>query len=295
MEGFFNGRGTKERWLEHFRGILNQPNPPNPTASMTRSLKKTEKLVVNTVCRNREEVIAAIECFRNRKYPGMDEITAELLKAGGSAIEESLVKLFSRCWSRREVPEDWWRGVIVKLPEKEDLSDSGNWRGITLLSVPGKTFCSVLLQRLRTAIDERLREEQARFRGGRSCCEQIFTLRNIIEQCVKYCLPVVIDYVDFKKAFDSFQRSNRYGLCPATLHQHIQESVLHLVLCVSMDTGYTPFFQIATGVRQGCNLSPILFTICLDFVMKKTMEKVSTFSARATVKGGFIIENAVKA
>ncbi|PIO74748.1 hypothetical protein TELCIR_03237 [Teladorsagia circumcincta] len=46
--------------------------------------------------------------------------------------------------------------------------------------------------------------------------------------------------------------------------------------CVRTDTGYTPFFQIATGVRQGCILSPILFDICLDFVMKKTMEKVRT-------------------
>ncbi|PIO60121.1 hypothetical protein TELCIR_18389 [Teladorsagia circumcincta] len=159
----------------------------------------------------REEVIAAIECLRNRKSPGIDGITAELSKAGGSAIEESLVKLFSRCWSRREVPEDWRRGFIVKLPKKGILSDCWNWRGITLLSVPGKTFCTALLRRLRTAIDERLREDQSGFRTGGSCCEQILTLRNIIEQCVEYRQPIFNNFVDFKKALIAFI-ANHYGL-----------------------------------------------------------------------------------
>jgi len=41
-------------------------------------------------------------------------------------------------WEGREIPSDWQCGVIVSLPKKGDLSDCGNWRGITLLSIPGK-------------------------------------------------------------------------------------------------------------------------------------------------------------
>ena len=69
---------------------------------------------------------------------------------------------------------------ITLSPKKGSLSDCNNWKGITLLSVPGKTFCRVLLNRLKDEIDHTLRQEQAGFRSGRSCCEQIFTLRNII-------------------------------------------------------------------------------------------------------------------
>ena len=58
--------------------------------------------------------------------------------------------------------------------------DFTNWRGITQLSIPGKVFCSVLLNRLREQVDSRLREEQSGFGKGRSCSEQIFTLMSII-------------------------------------------------------------------------------------------------------------------
>jgi len=36
---------------------------------------------------------------------------------------------------------------------------------------------------------------------------------------------------------------------------------------------YTEFFEIASGVRQGCILKPFLFIIVIDFVMRRTMDK----------------------
>ena len=67
-------------------------------------------------------------------------------------------------------------------------------------------LCRVLLKRLQKNIDDKLREEQTGFRHGRSCNEQIFTLRNIIEQLLEYRKPLIINYLDFKKAFDSIYR-----------------------------------------------------------------------------------------
>jgi len=68
----------------------------------------------------------------------------------------------------------WRKGIIVKLPKKGNLSDCNNWPGITLLSTPGKVFTRVLLNRLQNSVDQTLRDEQAGFRKGRSCTEQIF-------------------------------------------------------------------------------------------------------------------------
>lgn len=87
-----------------------------------------------------------------------------------------LTLLFNVIWNAEEVPANWSRGVIAMLPKKGNLGDCNNWRGITLLSIPGKVFCSVLLQRLKDEVDNILREEQAGFRKGRSCSEQIFTI-----------------------------------------------------------------------------------------------------------------------
>ena len=81
-----------------------------------------------------------------------------------------------------------------------------NWRGITLLSVPSKVFCKILLGRIDEVIDNKLREEQAGFRRGRGCIDQNFAIRNIIEQCIEWKMALYINYIDFKKAFDSVHR-----------------------------------------------------------------------------------------
>ena len=55
----------------------------------------------------------------------------------------------------------------MKLAKKGDLQHCDHWRGITLLSVPSKIFCRVLLNIINRAIDVKLRQEQAGFQRGK--------------------------------------------------------------------------------------------------------------------------------
>ena len=153
---------------------------------------------------------------------------------------------------------------MVELPKKGDLSDCNNWRGITLISIPGKIFCRILIQRLKNAVDVRLCEEPADFRAGRSCVEQIFTLRNILNQCVEYQYPLATNCVDFKKAFDSVHRESLrqvaelYGI-PASFISTFKNIYRNSRCCVRTESGTTEFFDIMTGDRQECILSPCYF------------------------------------
>jgi len=76
--------------------------------------------------------------------------------------------------------------------------------------VNGTVLSIVLLERLKEAVDENLREQQVGFRKGRSCCEQIFTLRNIITQCVEFQQELQIIFVDIKKDL-TLCTGNLYG------------------------------------------------------------------------------------
>ena len=208
-----------------------------------------------------EEVTKSIHAPKNNKAGGLDDVTAELLKHGGETVAEELIYLFNLIWEAEEVPGDWRRGATVKLPKEGNLSDCNNWRGITLLSIPGKVFCSVLLNRLREHVDSRLREEQVGVRKGRSCSEQIFTLSTIIEQSLEYQTPLIINFIDFKKAFDSIHRellwkiSKLYGVPDKSIN--ISNTLyLNASCCVKTSVGNTWTFDIKTGVRQGCILSP---------------------------------------
>ena len=110
------------------------------------------------------------------------------------------------------MPDDWQKGSIIKLPKKGDLSICDNWRGITLLSVPGKILNYILLTRLKNSLDSLLRENQAGFRNGRSCSEQIFTTRQLIEQSIEWQSNLVLNFIDFKKAFDSVHRESLWKI-----------------------------------------------------------------------------------
>lgn len=76
----------------------------------------------------------------------------------------NLLFLFNEIWLNDVPLKECENGVIFKLPMKGDLLDCNNWRGVTLLSTPGKLFCSTVLERQRKKSDTRQSEEQTRFR-----------------------------------------------------------------------------------------------------------------------------------
>ena len=75
-----------------------------------------------------------------------------------------------------------------------------------LLSVPGKIFASVVLVRMKKAVDNALRQKQVGFRPGISCNDQISTLRRILETVPAGRNPTISNFIDFPKAFDSVNR-----------------------------------------------------------------------------------------
>ena len=75
-----------------------------------------------------------------------------------------------------------------------------------LLAVASKVLCKIILERMKDALHGRLRDEQAGFRKEKSCCDQIATLRIIVEQTLEWNTGLYMVFVDFEKAFDSIDR-----------------------------------------------------------------------------------------
>jgi len=73
-----------------------------------------------------------------------------------------LYELFGKIWETNEIPGE--EDYLIKLPKKGDLKKCKSWRGIMVLSTAGKVLNRIILERLKVAVDERLREEQAGFR-----------------------------------------------------------------------------------------------------------------------------------
>jgi len=95
---------------------------------------------------------------------------------------ELLCPFFTDIWVKKEAASDWREGYLIKHPKKGNLRNRSDYRGITLLSVPGKIFNRIILERMKGEIDPWLRDQQAGFRPNRICVDQIITLRTRVEQ-----------------------------------------------------------------------------------------------------------------
>ena len=89
--------------------------------------------------------------MNNGKLPGMDAIPAEVLKYGGERLTKLVFEVISHVWDS-SAPQDWTDVILESSFKKDERSDCGNFRSISLLSIVGKVFARVLLDRLISSI-----------------------------------------------------------------------------------------------------------------------------------------------
>ena len=92
-------------------------------------------------------------------------------------------------------------------------------------------------------------------------------------------LQVTLLFVDFTKAFDSIHRGKieqillAYGLPKETVAA-ITIFYKNTKVKVPSPDGNTEYFDIVAGVLQGDTLTPYLFIICLDYVLRTSIDKI---------------------
>ena len=134
--------------------------------------------------------------------PGIDEILPEMLKALGVEGLSWSTRLFNITWGSGSVPKEWQTGVVVSLFKMGDQRVCTYYRGITLLSLPGKVYSKVLERRVQWTAEPQIEEEQCGFCTGRGTMDQLFTLAGILEGAWEYNLLVHMCIVDLEKAYD---------------------------------------------------------------------------------------------
>ncbi|CAF4901418.1 unnamed protein product [Rotaria socialis] len=150
-----------------------------------------------------DEVQQALQQMKNRKAPGKDNVTAELLKAGGIPVIKWLHEIFVDIWKNEQMVADWTLAIIIRLyKNKGDKKICDNYRGISLLVVASKIFTRVILNRIQLLIDKQLLEEQAGFRTNRSKIDQVFILKMVMEKTRELNKPLHMCFIDIQKCYD---------------------------------------------------------------------------------------------
>uniref|UniRef100_A0A7I4YXJ4 Reverse transcriptase domain-containing protein n=1 Tax=Haemonchus contortus TaxID=6289 RepID=A0A7I4YXJ4_HAECO len=146
-------------------------------------------------------------------------------------------------------------------------------RTITLLPVLCKLLTRCILARIRSTLEEAQPVEQAGFRRNFSTLDHIATCRRLIEASRGHRLPLVMTFIDYKKAFNSVEPLKVWEALEEQGVERIYVDVLRE--CYShCTTVFHPFYNdvvvaVWRGVRQGDPKSPNLFPACLEHVIRR--------------------------
>jgi len=120
------------------------------------------------------------------------------------------------------------------------------------------------------------------FRKGRSCMDCKFSVSQIIEKHIEFNIPTYIEFIDFKKAIDSVDRGKLWTITLSkgipthlitTIRKIYMENIIRVNACNGLCEDSTAITQ---GVRQGCQLSPVLFNLYLDEAIRIWLQKLKT-------------------
>ena len=223
-----------------------------------------------------EELDSVLRKIKNRVAAGLDEIPPEVWKT--RQFDDILLRHCNAVYNQNPI-DRWMKGCILPFPKKGDLGLAKNYRGITLTSIAAKIYNALLRNLIEPKIDNMLRKNQNDFRRNRSTTSQILTIRRILEGVRAKNLQVTLLFVDFTKAFDSIHRGKieqillAYGLRKETVAA-ITILYRNTKVKVRSPDGDTEYFSIVAGVLQGDTLAPYLFIICLDYVLRTSIDKI---------------------
>ena len=173
---------VKARWDGYFEQ-LHQADPPAVELDVMGVTIPIADPPINCDPPSLVETQAVVKWLKWGQAPWMCGIHAELLKAGGNAAFVSLHAVLCSAWNTGIIPTDWKRGLVVPLWNgKSDHQDCNNYRGVTLLSVPGKVFAGIILDRVRHHLLQHQHPEQSGFTPNRSTIDRILALRVLTER-----------------------------------------------------------------------------------------------------------------
>ena len=231
------------------------------------------------------EIQRAVKNMKNKKSPGSDGIPVEFYKIFWSDIKKYLLESLNYSFKIGKLTQLQSQGIITLIPKKDrDRTLLSNWRPITLLNTDYKIAAKAVANRIKKVLSSVIHHSQTGFMQERYIGENIRLIHDVITFANDNKVKGLIMFIDFEKAFDSID--HEYMIKTLT-HFNFGPDVLQWITlfysnansCV-INNGYlSSSFNVKSGTRQGCPLSPYIFNIMIEVlsILIRKSDKVKGF------------------
>lgn len=282
-------------WKEHFERLCRPPEKCNYRDSSyetdNRLASVTDELVTWSELQN------ALNSTKNGKACGVDGIPTEVYKIverqaqPKSSLAVCLLNCINAVFSRQCIPDAWNDCIVVPIHKKGDRCDPNNYRGISLICSASKLLTKVLASRLmNAAIDYGLlAREQSGFVRREECVAQATCLLEACQRRLYDGEYTYLLFLDLKKAYDMvphellFAKLKKLGFSDR-FTRLLQKMYENTYIRVRIGSSLSERVKYSRGVRQGCPISPILFNLFIDDILKD-IEPVAVRGLRTGLRG----------
>ena len=184
--------------------------------------------------------------------------------------------LHSTCqqiWKTQQWPQDWKRLILFPVPKKGSTKECAKHRTVALICHASKVMLKILHARLQHYANQELPVVQVGFRKGRETRDQIADMRWIIEKARNSRKTAISCFIDYAKVFDCVDH-NKLGKAHKEMEIPDHLTCLLRNLYTGQEATVRPlyrtndWFKMEKRVRQGCLLSPCLFNLYTEHIMR---------------------------
>jgi hypothetical protein len=149
----------------------------------------------------RDRITEKIKELRKESEPGPDGISPRLLKELGASILEPLEIIFNQSMREGAVPDEWKTATVTPIFKKGTKGNPGNYRPVSLTSVPCKILESMIKDSLMSHLlsNNLIKSSQHGFVPGKSCASNLVEFMDKVTKLVDEGSAVDIFYLDFAK------------------------------------------------------------------------------------------------
>ncbi|KAK3510999.1 hypothetical protein QTP70_027845 [Hemibagrus guttatus] len=230
-----------------------------------------------------EELHEALQRMENGQASGIDGLPAEFYKAFWAVIGQDVLDVLRDSIQRGELPLSCRRAVLTLLPKKGDLTHLKNWCPVSLLCTDYKLLSKALASRLTKVMERLIHQDQTYCVPDRSIFDNVYLIRDILDVSRLLGLKTGLIFLDQEKAFDRVEHEylwkvlETFGFNPGFVAM-IRVLYCEIESVLKVNGGLCAPFRVYRGIRQGCSLSGMLYSLAIEPLLNKLRSFLSGFN-----------------